>query len=148
MQEQTMNAPIRRAAHRARIGYLAGSFDRFHFGHITLLRQARFACDHLVVGVRSDSLLAVRGEPAEWPLAQRLDAVRRSRFVHDALPRLDDDLHSVWRATGLDIVFAAGDDGTGPRDFALEHEVRALGATVVPLRSPAAAASPALSRRS
>jgi glycerol-3-phosphate cytidylyltransferase len=134
MQDPTVNTPIRHAAHRARIGYLSDSFDHFHFGHTALLRQARFACDHLVVGVISDSLLAVRGEPPHWPLARRLDAVRRSRFVHDALPQLDDDLESIWRSTGLDIVFTANRDD-GFRDFTLEHNVRAVGATVVRLPS-------------
>jgi glycerol-3-phosphate cytidylyltransferase len=132
-----LNSFIRRAAHRARIGYLAESFDRFHFGHIALLRQARFACDHLVVGVLSDSLLAERGAPPDWPLAQRLDAVRRSRFVHEALPQHHDDLEELWRSTAFDIVFTAGAEPDSSRNFSLEHEVRALGATVVSLPFPA-----------
>jgi cytidyltransferase-like protein len=131
-----MNAPIRRAAHRARIGYLADSFDRFHLGHIALLRQARFACDHLVVGVFSDSLLAGRGAQPRWPLAQRLDAVRRSRFVHDALPQHWDDLEEVWRSTGFDILFTTGAELGTDGDFSLEHDVRALGATILPLTFP------------
>jgi glycerol-3-phosphate cytidylyltransferase len=131
-----MNAPIRRAAHRARIGYLADSFDRFHLGHIALLRQARFTCDHLIVGVFSDALLAGRGVPPAWPLAQRLDAVRRSRFVHDALPQHRDDLEEIWRSIGFDIVFTTGAELGSDRDFSLEHDVRALGATVVPLAFP------------
>jgi glycerol-3-phosphate cytidylyltransferase len=131
-----MNAPIRRAAHRARIGYLADSFDRFHLGHIALLRQARFACDHLVVGVLSDGLLAGRGVQPRWPLAQRLDAVRRSRFVHDALPQHGDDLEETWRSTGFDILFTTGAEAGIRPLFSLEHDVRALGATVVPLPLP------------
>jgi glycerol-3-phosphate cytidylyltransferase len=134
-----MTSPIRRAAHRARIGYLADSFDRFHFGHLALLRQARSACDLLVVGVLSDDQLVTAGEPAEWPLDQRLDAVRRSRFVDDAVPHRGDDLHELWHRTGFDVVFTAGGRPQYFLDALLEIEVQALGAEVVSLPFPTSA---------
>jgi D-beta-D-heptose 7-phosphate kinase/D-beta-D-heptose 1-phosphate adenosyltransferase len=43
----------RRAGHR--IGFTNGVFDLLHPGHVSLLRQARAACDRLVVGVNSDA---------------------------------------------------------------------------------------------
>ena len=133
-----MNSPIRRAAHRARIGYLADSFDRFHFGHLALLRQARFDCDILVVGVLSDGQLIAAGEPAEWPLAKRLEAVRRSRFVDEAVPHRGDDLLELWGRTGFDVIFTSGDRPQYFLDALLEVEVRSLGAEVVNLPFPGA----------
>ena len=38
-----------------RIGFTNGVFDLLHPGHVTLLKQARAACDRLVVGVNSDA---------------------------------------------------------------------------------------------
>ena len=38
-----------------RIGFTNGCFDLLHPGHISLLRQARAACDRLVVGLNSDA---------------------------------------------------------------------------------------------
>lgn len=38
-----------------RIGFTNGCFDLLHPGHISLLEQARAACDRLVVGLNSDS---------------------------------------------------------------------------------------------
>ena len=38
-----------------RIGFTNGCFDLLHPGHISLLRQARSACDRLVVGLNSDA---------------------------------------------------------------------------------------------
>jgi D-beta-D-heptose 7-phosphate kinase / D-beta-D-heptose 1-phosphate adenosyltransferase len=38
-----------------RIGFTNGCFDLLHPGHVALLRQARAACDRLVVGLNSDA---------------------------------------------------------------------------------------------
>ncbi len=38
-----------------RIGFTNGCFDILHPGHISLIRQARSACDRLVVGLNSDT---------------------------------------------------------------------------------------------
>ncbi len=38
-----------------KIGFTNGVFDLLHPGHVSLLRQARAACDRLVVGVNSDA---------------------------------------------------------------------------------------------
>jgi len=46
-----------------RIGFTNGCFDLLHPGHISLLAQARGACDHLVVGLNSDaSVRRLKGE--------------------------------------------------------------------------------------
>lgn len=39
----------------ARIGFTNGCFDLLHPGHVSLLAQARAACDRLVVGLNSDA---------------------------------------------------------------------------------------------
>lgn len=38
-----------------RVGFTNGCFDLLHPGHLALLRQARAACDRLIVGLNSDS---------------------------------------------------------------------------------------------
>lgn len=40
---------------KLRVGFTNGCFDLLHPGHISLLRQARAACDKLIVGLNSDS---------------------------------------------------------------------------------------------
>jgi len=45
-----------------KIGFTNGCFDLLHPGHIALLKQARAACDRLVVGLNSDSSVkAIKG---------------------------------------------------------------------------------------
>ncbi|MDX2027659.1 MAG: D-glycero-beta-D-manno-heptose-7-phosphate kinase [Alphaproteobacteria bacterium] len=46
-----------------RVGFTNGCFDLLHPGHISLLRQAKAACDKLVVGLNSDaSVKHLKGE--------------------------------------------------------------------------------------
>jgi D-beta-D-heptose 7-phosphate kinase/D-beta-D-heptose 1-phosphate adenosyltransferase len=40
------------------LGFTNGCFDLLHPGHVSLLRQARAACDRLVVGLNSDASVA------------------------------------------------------------------------------------------
>ncbi len=50
-----------------RIGFTNGCFDLLHPGHVKLLREARAACDRLIVGLNSDgSVKRIKGE--ERPL--------------------------------------------------------------------------------
>ncbi len=41
-----------------RIGFTNGCFDLLHPGHVSLLRQAKAACDRLIVGLNSDASVA------------------------------------------------------------------------------------------
>jgi D-beta-D-heptose 7-phosphate kinase/D-beta-D-heptose 1-phosphate adenosyltransferase len=51
-------------ANGLRIGFTNGVFDLLHPGHIALLRQARAACDRLIVGLNSDASTARLKGPA------------------------------------------------------------------------------------
>ncbi|MEI7606000.1 MAG: D-glycero-beta-D-manno-heptose-7-phosphate kinase [Rhodospirillaceae bacterium] len=56
-----------------RIGFTNGCFDLLHPGHVSLLQQARAACDRLVVGLNSDeSVRRLKGEtrPVQSELAR------------------------------------------------------------------------------
>ena len=51
-----------------RIGFTNGCFDLLHPGHVSLLRQARAACDRLIVGLNDDAsvtLLKGKGRPIQ-----------------------------------------------------------------------------------
>ena len=56
-----------------RIGFTNGCFDLLHPGHVSLLQQARAACDRLVVGLNSDeSVRRLKGDsrPVQTELAR------------------------------------------------------------------------------
>jgi D-beta-D-heptose 7-phosphate kinase/D-beta-D-heptose 1-phosphate adenosyltransferase len=66
-----------------RIGFTNGCFDLIHPGHVSLLQQARAACDRLVVGLNSDASVRrikgperpVQGETARAIVLASLGAV-------------------------------------------------------------------------
>lgn len=66
-----------------RIGFTNGCFDLLHPGHVSLLAQAKAACDRLVVGLNSDASVArlkgagrpVQGEAARATVLASLESV-------------------------------------------------------------------------
>lgn len=74
-------------------GYLSGTFDLFHIGHLNLLRNARQYCDYLVVGVHKDA--SHKGKQTFVPFEERCDIVRNIRYVDKVIlsePE-DDDIY-------------------------------------------------------
>jgi D-beta-D-heptose 7-phosphate kinase / D-beta-D-heptose 1-phosphate adenosyltransferase len=70
-------------AHGLRVGFTNGCFDLLHPGHVELLKQARAACDRLVVALNTDASVRrlkgetrpVQGERARSVVMAALDSV-------------------------------------------------------------------------
>jgi D-beta-D-heptose 7-phosphate kinase/D-beta-D-heptose 1-phosphate adenosyltransferase len=70
-------------AENRRVGFTNGCFDLLHPGHLALLRQARAACDRLIVGLNSDASVRrlkgperpVQGEAARAEVLASLELV-------------------------------------------------------------------------
>lgn len=72
-----------------KIGYLSGTFDLFHIGHLNLLRNAKQYCDYLVVGVHKDA--SHKGKTAFIPFEERMDIVRNIKYVDEVIPSEKED---------------------------------------------------------
>jgi len=82
-------------------GLIFGVFDGLHKGHESLLEQARFRIDHLVVALPSDAVVEkLKGHPPSRSWNERADALRESGFVDDVM--VGDDVESEYHV--LDIV--------------------------------------------
>src|ERR1700744_6239276 len=75
-----------------KIGFTNGCFDLLHPGHVTLLGQARAACDRLMVGINSDaSVKRLKGPDRPVQNQDARAAVLASLAAVDAVVVFDED---------------------------------------------------------
>ena len=76
------------------VGYLSGTFDLFHIGHLNLLKRARQYCDYLVVGVHKDA--SHKGKQTFIPFEERTEIVKNIQFVDKVIEseREDSDVYT------------------------------------------------------
>lgn len=98
---------------RVRIGYLSGTFDLFHVGHLNLLRRARQQCDYLIVGVHPNA--AHKGKETFIPFEERMAIVGAIQYVDKVVPSCpeDSDAWKLWHYTKLFV----GSDYKGTERF-------------------------------
>lgn len=98
---------------RVKIGYLSGTFDLFHVGHLNLLRRAKEQCDYLIVGVHNSG--AWKGKETFIPLEERKAIVAACKYVDrviDSCPE-DSDVWDIWHYNKLFV----GSDYKGTERF-------------------------------
>lgn len=72
-----------------KIGYLSGTFDLFHIGHLNLLRRAKAYCDYLVVGVHFDA--SHKGKQTFIPYEERVEILKNIKYVDKVIPSERED---------------------------------------------------------
>ena len=65
------------------VGYLSGTFDLFHIGHLNLLRRAKDECDYLIVGVHKSG--AWKGKETYISFEERKAIVSSVKYVDEAI---------------------------------------------------------------
>lgn len=71
------------------VGYLSGTFDLFHIGHLNLLRRAKQECDYLIVGVHASG--AWKGKDTYIPFEERKAIVESIRYVDKVVESYKED---------------------------------------------------------
>lgn len=100
-------------AKRFIVGYLSGTFDLFHVGHLNLIRRAKKQCDYLIVGVHPTA--AHKGKETFIPFDERMEIVQSIRYVDKAVPSCAED-SDAWAKYHYDRLFV-GDDYKGSERF-------------------------------
>lgn len=71
------------------VGYLSGTFDLFHIGHLNLLKRAKQHCDFLVVGIHKDA--SHKGKSTFIPYEERVEIIRSIKYVDRVIPSEPED---------------------------------------------------------
>lgn len=89
-----------------KIGYLSGTFDLFHYGHLALLRRAKEQCDYLIVGVHPNA--NHKAKKTFIPFEERMAVVGGCRYVDKVVESCLED-SDAWDKHHYDILFVGSD---------------------------------------
>lgn len=91
---------------RVKIGYLSGTFDLFHVGHLNLLERAKQHCDYLIVGVHPDA--SHKGKETFIPFAERKRILRAIKYVDKVVDSTPEDC-DAWELYHYNLLFVGSD---------------------------------------
>ena len=91
---------------RTKIGYLSGTFDLFHVGHLNLLKRAKEQCDYLIVGVHPNA--AHKGKETFIPFDERKAIVGSCKYVDKVVDSCSED-SDAWNLYHYDKLFVGSD---------------------------------------
>ncbi len=111
-----------------KIGYIPGTFDLFHIGHLNLIRNARQYCDKLICAVSTDEVVeSHKNKRPVIPFEERIEIVRAIRYVDEAVPQTNQDKYAQWKEYGFDAIFGGSDLLGTPKWLAYEAELKPEG---------------------
>jgi glycerol-3-phosphate cytidylyltransferase len=114
-----------------KVGYTTGVFDLFHVGHLTLLKNAKALCDHLIVGVTSDELVAYKGKNSVISYSDRAAVLEGIRYVDQVIPQRELDKVVAWKKLKYNVLFVGDDWYESPSWDSYEKELRDLNVAVI-----------------
>lgn len=88
------------------VGYLSGTFDLFHIGHLNLLRRAKQHCDYLIVGVHKSG--AWKGKETFIPFEERCEIIQNIKYVDKVVESVPED-SEAWELFHYQKLFVGSD---------------------------------------
>ena len=117
------------------VGFIAGTFDILHVGHLNILANCKKHCDKLIVGVCDDGY--IKSCKMHNPImneSDRLRIIQSLRYVDDAIiigTTLTQDKLKIQKKLHFDVLFS-GDDWKNTAIYKrTEKELAQIGVDVV-----------------
>lgn len=95
-----------------KVGYVPGSFDLFHIGHLNLLKNSKERCEYLIAGVVTDELHThYKGKPPFIPFEERFAIVDGIKYVDETVmvDFENADKFEAWKRYRYNCHFAGSD---------------------------------------
>lgn len=91
---------------KTKVGYMSGTFDLFHMGHLNLIKRAKKQCDYLIVGVHPSA--AHKGKETFIPFDERKAIVAACKYVDKVVDSTPED-STAWDLYKYDKLFVGSD---------------------------------------
>ncbi len=91
---------------QVKIGYLSGTFDLFHIGHLNLLKRAKKYCDYLIVGVHESG--SWKGKETFIPFEERVEILKSVKYVDKVVMSERED-SDAWAKYHYNFLFVGSD---------------------------------------
>lgn len=88
------------------VGYLSGTFDLFHIGHLNILKRAKAQCDYLVVGIHKDG--SRKNKDTFIPLEERKAILSSIKYVDKVVDSTPED-SDMWKKIHYHKLFVGSD---------------------------------------
>lgn len=112
------------------VGYLSGTFDLFHIGHLNLIRRAKECCDYLIVGVHDSGSWNGTMRETFIPFDERKEIIRACRYVDEVVDAGPED-SGDWERFHFDKLFVGSDYQGTDRFLRYEEFFRDKGVDVI-----------------
>lgn len=114
-----------------KVGYTTGVYDMFHIGHLNILKHAKEQCEHLIVGVTTDELVAYKNKRAIIPHEERMAIVESIKYVDQVVTQEHMDKMAAWEEHAFDVMFVGSDWKGTDKWNAFEKQFGAVGVDIV-----------------
>lgn len=113
---------------KIKIGYLTGSFDFFHIGHLNIIKRAKEYCDYLIVGVHKDG--SHKSKELSLSLNDRINVVQSCCYVDEVVVCTSEDT-DAYEELKYDYLFVGSDYQGTERFNRYENELIPKGVKII-----------------
>lgn len=115
-----------------KIGYVPGTFDLFHIGHLNVIRKAKEMCEYLICTVSTDELVSEhKNKRPIIPFEERIEIVQAIKYVDKAVPQTNQDKFLQWQEYRFDAIFVGDDLKYTEKWLSYEEQLNPLGVNFI-----------------